>query len=506
MRSITTIFSILLLLGSCKSPTPDARRLLDAVPLQTVVLLHFQNVSSGFEKFSGTAIAGTLDSLQLVTDWNQQLRELRGLLQQEDGRPLVSAAMAAIHLSGGDKYDVLWLVPAATFQPLQKIRDVKVVSERNYGSTKIITFQMESGQTYVYARYKEFIALSKSDILVEEAIKQQDAYIKITQDPLFVKAFEAANARDPIHLFIQLKHLPAFAAWGMPETGHHWMGHFASWVSLDVALKVDQLVLSGLVLFNDSLHPYLGTWQKNGARHFLAPEIFPIQTAAFVALTADNFPQQHRARQSFLDYHNKGAQYKRYQQEMTFDSEGFFNKHLAHEWGIFYAEGKSGDVYGNKFGYIAVKSAAKALRDLEGTPGFILIETYRETPIYRLGGTAVLPHTLGQLFWGLNEVYVVFHQNFVVFGSNYAQIKGLINDWQDGKTLSKDSGFKSFAKAFPSKGHIWAVAVQPSSLAYASSLFPKSLAKDLQKQADVLRANRWMACILEWPIKQPLPT
>jgi hypothetical protein len=492
MRGILFISSFVLLLAGCKPPQQDVRNLLTAVPLQSAMLFQFQNVSAGFEKFSGTAVANTLDSLKVIADWQEQLTGLKGLLLDADGQPLAISAIAAIHLSGGAKYDVLWLASDQILGTLRKVPGVVILSEKDYGATKIISFKTNRGHIFSYTNYKGIIALSKSEILVEEAIKQIDAPIKIDGDPLFKKAFESANARDPIHIFLNLKYVPALATWGMPETGHQWMAYFASWVALDAELKVDQLALSGLALLNDSIHPYLLNWKKNSPRSFSAPEIMPVQTAAFVALTAENFPQQFRARNAFLNYHNKSAQYKRYQSDMPIDGEAFFSSHVLHEWGIFYAEEKRADIFGNKFGYIEAKDPEKVILEIEGMPGSMLIETYRDKPIYRLGVASLLPHTLGQLFWGLNDVYVAYHLNFVVFCSNFAQMKGLINDWQDGKTLHKAPSFKAFSKEFPSKGHIWAVAAQPASLAYAPALFKKELALEIQKNTQSLKENRWL--------------
>lgn len=492
MRSILLLLSAFALLTACDPKQPDAEILLDAVPLKSAAVVQFQTLPASLEAFGQTAIGGALDSLVAIKNWHQLLAEL-GPITQDTANPFRALpGFACIHLSGGQKFEVLWLVPDNLVQRLKDWRNFKLERTRNYSGTDISVFSTASGQTFAVARFQKILALSTSEILVEEAIKQKESPIKISGDPYFSKAYASINKRDQLNILVNFSELPDFAKWAMPQTGHSWMRQFGRWAAFDVDLNYDQVLLTGISLFNDSVHDYLSTLKKNGAQNFDAPEIFPVQTAAFVAMAAENFPQYHRAYEDFLSYHNRSSAYKRHQTEMGLDAAGLLREHIKNEWGIFYPESKSGDVYGNKFGYFKCVDVEKTQAALLAIPGTELMENFREIEIYRLGVASFLPHTLGQLFWGLNDVYVVFWNDYAVFASAFAPLKGVINDWQDGKTLSQDPAFKAFAKEFSSKGHIWAVSAQPAALQYGQALFAAETAKDITKKAQALTSMRWL--------------
>lgn len=492
MRSILLLLSAFALLIACDPKQPDAEILLDAVPLKSAVVVQFQTLPGSLEAFGQTAVGGVLDSLVAIQQWHQLLTELAPITQDTADPFRTLPGFACIHLSGGQKFEVLWLAPDDLIMRLKDWRNFKLERTRNYSGTDISVFKTEGGQTFAVARFQKILALSTSEILVEEAIKQKESPIKITGDPYFSKAYASINKRDQLNVLVNFSELPDFAKWAMPQTGHSWMRQFGRWAAFDVDLNYDQILLTGISLFNDSVYDFLSMWKKNGAQSFDAPEIFPVQTAVFVAMAAENFPQYHRAYEDFLNYHNRSSAYKRHQTEMGFDAAELLREHIKNEWGIFYPESKSGDVYGNKFGYFKCVDVEKTQAALLALPGTDLLENFREINIYRLGVPSFLPHTLGQLFWGLNDVYVVFWKDYAVFSSAFAPLKGVINDWQDGKILAQEPAFKEFAKEFSSKGHIWAVAAQPAALQYAQALFANETSKDITKKAQALTGMRWL--------------
>jgi hypothetical protein len=492
MRPILLFLSAFAMLVACDQKQPDAALLLDAVPLKSAAVVQFQSLPTSLERLGQTAVGELLDSLDHIHNWSQLLTALQPLTRDTSNSNRMLPGFACVHLSGGQKFEILWLVPEVLVAKFKDFPGYSLQRTREYGGAKIHVFLAPNGKSFAVARIKQVLALSTSEILVEEAIKQMEAPIKITNDPYFAKAYASINKRDYLNVLINFADLPEFAKWGMPQTGHDWLRQFSRWGALDVDLKYDQVLLNGITLFNDSVHDYLATFRKNSPHSFDAPEIFPVQTAAFVALSAENFPQHQRAYLDFLSYHNKSSAYKRHQTDFGFDAAGLLATHIKNEWGIFYPESKSADVFGNKFGYFESNNITKTQEAITNIPGTQLLETYREVDIYRFGAPSFLPHTLGQLFWGLNDVYVVFWKDYVVFASAFGQLKGLINDWQDGKTLDQDPTFKAFAKEFSSKGHVWAVAAQPAGLNYAPALFSAKIAKNIQKQTQTLATIKYI--------------
>lgn len=492
MKPILLFLSACVVLLSCNNKQPDAEMLLGAVPLKTSVLIQFQSVPNGLQRFGQTALGGVLDSLDNVQQWAELLGQLAPLAKDTSNNYRNLPAFACVHLSGGQKFEVLWLVPESLLAKFKDFAGYQLLRSRDYGGSKILVFKAADESTFAASRIKNVLALSTSEILVEEAIKQMDATIKITANHFFTKAYASCNKRDHINVLVNFSEMPEFAKWAMPQTGHDWMRQFSQWAALDVDLKYEQVLFNGITLFNDSTHDYLATFKKNGAQTFEAPEIFPVQTAAFVAIAAENFPQYQRAYLDFLSYHNKTSAYKRHQLDFGFDAAELLATHINNEWGIFYPESKSGDVFGNKFGYFESNNIAKTQEALLNVPNTDLLEYYRDVPIYRFGAPSFLPHTLGQLFWGLNDVYLVFWKNYVVFGSSFGQVKGLINDWQDGKTLDQDPSFKAFAKEFSSKGNIWAASLHPAGLNYSQALFSPKIVKNVQQCTQQLAAIKYV--------------
>ncbi|MCH8554337.1 MAG: hypothetical protein LAT76_04205 [Schleiferiaceae bacterium] len=477
--------------SACKRDAGSVVELLDAVPAKSSVVIRFQDVSKGLNSLIENPVIISLDTLQAFASWKKALLPLEGLLQDSTGKKIVVPALAAVHISGGRKYEVVWIAEEQR-SVLRQFRKLgQETHKRKYEDTDIITIKTKDQNTWSYATYKGVLTVSTSENLIEEVIKQIDSPAKISNDPYFSKAFESINKRDAVNVLLNFDVLPAFSEWAMPKTGHHWLRSFGSWSAFDFSGKKDQLLLSGITLYNDSSYNYLSTFKKNGPKPFKAQEIMPLQTAAFVALSVENFAQYQRSYIEFLNYHNKGNTYRRHQEDLGFDAAQLFQKHIQNEWGIFYTESKKPDLYTYKFAYMATPDGEKAVKDFTSISGTTQIDNYRGLPVYRLGVSSLLPHTLGQLFWGMNDVYLVTWENYLVFGNTYDQIKGLINDWLADKTLANDLSFKSFANEFPGRGHIWTAGTHPASAQYGVLLFENSVANDWGKKAEALSDVKW---------------
>jgi len=163
-------------------------------------------------------------------------------------------------------------------------------SERTYNGQKIhrISFGADALiQGVSLVELNDFLIMSPSPVLLENALRQHALGKGLTDDESFRRLSQTRGAEALAHLYVNLKGIPRWFGAMMNPAVKKKMDAFTrygDWAVLDLRLKSDALCLTGFALEGDTLNSFLGIFRNQEPLKLMAEQFLPSNTAAFYSI------------------------------------------------------------------------------------------------------------------------------------------------------------------------------------------------------------------------------
>ncbi|MDX5428060.1 MAG: hypothetical protein LPK79_08145, partial [Bacteroidota bacterium] len=203
MRSLW-FFIPLILLFSCQPEGFSPTAMEEALPVSSSIIFRINEPIRAMEKLQKGELLSQVSKAELLLKMEEEMVSLDSI-SQPSKEDVKSPVYAAVNLAGADKYEILWISDAAAYGSSYPA-DFKAVN-KEYDGTEYLS--LKDGKWFV-ARNKGVIGASRTEILVKEMIRQQQAGLSLMNEPGFVKALETTNRRDPLNILIQMDEFGAF--------------------------------------------------------------------------------------------------------------------------------------------------------------------------------------------------------------------------------------------------------------------------------------------------------
>lgn len=491
-----TLISALITFSSCKKDHVNNADLYSAVPKSSVLVVESRNIGEVFKELHQTSIYNLVDSLPPVLAFSQELHSLASNFSDDTVASFLKrrTVLMATALSGAEKYGALFITPGdEEFEKSIGRRLAKryKVTQKSYSEAEVFHFYNEDkSKNYYVSSYHGLLLFSTSSFLLEEGIRQMNSEFNIKQNPQFQKLYNTSNKKDLANLYINLGELPDWLKTQIPLGDHQFVNRLGSWAELDIQAYNKEILMSGLILFEDDKPFYLQSFQKVRAQETEGQKIVPATSGLWLSQTFANAEQYYR---NYLDYLERGGRLRKHEQlleKLDFDHSKHLLQWVDSEMGIFTSAGE-----GSRINYVAYfkhrdeDDAREALDSLATD----FIEGYRGVIIKKMNYENALPRFYGSLFTDFHYPYFIVSNGFALFAEDLTSIKSVINDIVDGKTLAADEEYQEFSAGIPSESHLKVIASSPGFLNYMTPTLEGGDAKILEKHFDKLSNLRWAA-------------
>jgi hypothetical protein len=373
-------------------------------------------------------------------------------------------------------------------------------------------YKLRDGKKFYYYLNNTVFALSYSPDLIEKSARTLVSDLSLLQNKSFTRVLKTAGNESEANVFVNFKNLSGILPNFLNAENIAFiqsLGNFAQWLSMDLSLKNDVIMLNGFTYSSDSAHDYLSLFKKQQAPEIQITSVLPINTAFF----------SYTGLQNTAVYLKELRQFNRNQNEAESNDEKTI-KILEKKYGIdltnFFATWVGNEMvagvtesYGEKYNpdYYAVFKANdinKALKSLDDLQQSIVLnttsiidsaeaETYRSYPIKKLAIANVLPPLFGKAFQPFKQHWYTAINNYIVMAETPEVLRSIINFNESNRTLKMDRYYNKFAENLSAKANFFIYsAVARSQKIYAQQL-DKKLSAKVNEQTALFRKFQSLA-------------
>ncbi|MFC2113136.1 DUF3352 domain-containing protein [Bacteroidota bacterium] len=461
-----------------------------AVPTDAAILINTHDLT-GFirDEMSRNKIWLKLGDMKKIGEFQEILDLLDSLLLDDKEIATLyrgSDISFSLHKSGRNSFDYIMYYPMDSkgndkqiLRFIQdKLPDGSTLKNRRYNEIRVYDVLLpgqKKGFSFTFSR--GLLLLSRSSILLEEAIRQIDTNQGVADEPGFSEVARTAGRNVEGNIFLDYKTIPTITSGLFNSRYSEWVEnfvHFADWSEMDVNIRPDAVLLNGFTYSGTGAEDFLSIILKHQPQRLDIEAVIPENMAAFFALGLDDFPEFKRDYTEHLEIHGSGRTYlrelKSLNEKYKMDVDKIFLPVMDRQVAMVLTDVRNFGWDENTYVVCNTKSrslAEEKLREFlgivaekDGIPLSSLIiqrqvnndvnYTFFQVPVPFLPGKL-----FGKMFEGINSKYCAFYDNYLIFGNSISALSKYIHANQLGNNLNSDLDFAQFSEYLASRSNLY---------------------------------------------------
>ncbi|WP_430812720.1 MULTISPECIES: DUF3352 domain-containing protein [unclassified Carboxylicivirga] len=459
----------------------DNGRALSAIPADVAIIIKAESLEFISEAMHNTIAYG--QELQHSALGGGLRKYLTGLdsLKTSEGIPISNVIGAcplkcSLHPQGKDQVSALFMFELPNRRKESEIeRIVTQASQfgfthnsRNYNAQRIHHIAGK-GQNWYLNINKGLLLLSRSSLLIEASIRQQQTGSNWTDAADFKQIYKTIGAGTKLNVFFNFERLPAvlksFAAASFQQS----MGILqqqSTWGEFDIDINEKSLLFNGFINGNNKgILPYLMNDAK--PQRSKLHQVLPQNTRAYMSYSLGSGSELKKRVAAFHKDNNRDTYQQavhRLEQKYQFNPEDKFFDLLNGELGLAFGDYNYLQPEANGLLVLKLKSQSvgrdvclEMLRQMQGEGrGQSVARVYQPDsgiryPIYRGFSDDMIKDLLGVLFPKVPQRYVAFYEDNLLIADAPVVIEQFIYDNMLNKTLSNSKTHQSFLRNFSNR-------------------------------------------------------
>jgi len=483
---------------------------IQAVPTDAAILINTHDLN-GFirEEMTRNKIWQELGALQNIGEFQETLDQLDSILL--DDREIAGLYRGtdisfSLHKSGRNNFDYIMYYPMESkgddkqiLRFIQdKLPDGSTLSNRRYNEIRVYDVVIPGYQrSFSFTFSHGLLLLSRSSILLEEAIRQVETSQGVADEPGFEEVAQTAGRNVAGNIFLDYKTIPAIISHLFNDRHSQRVKnfvHFANWSEMDVNIRPDAVLLNGFTYSGTGAEDLLSIILKHQPQRLDIEAVIPENMVAFIALGLDDFPEFKRDYTEHLEIHGNERAYlkelKALNEKYKMDLDKIFLPVMDRQVALVMTDVRNFGWDENTYVVCNTKSrslAEEKLREflsiVAEKDGIALSSLIIQRPInndvnYTFFQVPVpyLPGKIfGKIFDGVNSKYCAFYDNYLIFGNSIPALSKYIHANQLGNNLSSNLDFHRFSEYLASRSNLYFYLNIPAS----GKLMKKFLREDL---------------------------
>ncbi len=396
---VCILFTIVL---ACTKPIPKTSTLIDYIPQDAQVVLKINDVEKTRNLLRDNDFIKQNDSLSLFAYFGQN-PALKTLQQSEAllcFSPIGKQELAYTLIT---KFDPNFITPDST--------TTRTIQQLSYENQQV--YQISDAHTTFFATKRDSMLIaSSSKMLIENAIRSKEHPNPIRPD--LKKAYEVADAQQPLSILIDGKQLSSIQQSLLPLDTSAGLYNFSGWISVDATIQQHAIALDGIAIAKDSLATRISIFDHTIPQENQIATVTPVTATSFISYTYDNYDtlKKNLARVQDREITNTADQL-----------DPLFSG--ISEIGIIHMD--KGELLA--FNCLDIDASLAALGGLEKG-------TYRNVPIYSYEHATLFSETLHPLLSTVAVSYYFVHENFIVFANSKEVLQTAIAATQNKTVLA----------------------------------------------------------------------
>ncbi|MDG1476717.1 MAG: hypothetical protein P8Q14_06200, partial [Vicingaceae bacterium] len=421
---------------------PVTKTSFEAIPQNAALILKEKDFNSLYTKISNTNLIWEelISNTETARKTNEQIHYLDSLLNGPfsalfNQKPL----LASLHLSGANDFDFIFYVPlndeASEENLIQKIKSVtkKNPEARVYDGAKIHSFKTNNSSKISITIYKNTLAFSYSNALIEDVIRQLNSETSLINDSQFAKMITNSGQSEDGNLFLHNKYFSKIINQYVNKSAKEYstnFEHYTNWTELDISVKSNSISLNGFSFSDDNNSVSLFKNQKPQDIELFS--IAPFNTAFLYHYGLSNSKDFFENRKLSLKNTNQFFSLQKYLDNQTkeygIDLEEELLANIGNEVAFIITESLTADFSANKFVVFQTNNTQKTNEDLAEIASKVNVNEYEpilfnDYTINKIELKNVFNNLLGKPFINLENHFYTIVDEYVVFGNSESGLK-----------------------------------------------------------------------------------
>ena len=459
---------------------------IDAIPINASYIFEINNIIKFNQEFrSENEIWQQLLEFNQLSEFNKQIKRLDTIVaKSENLQKLLKKKKVLIssHTIGTNEIVFLFTIKLENkkenkiiiteFSKLSASTDT-IENSRDYSQTKLYTI-VGNSSNYYYSIIDNILVLSKSEHLIENAIRQKMGDTPIRVD-LGFKNIATLLEKNTNHFFVNYSNFGQVYSNFFSTVFSNKikkLDKFANWAALDIDYAKNTISFSGYSFAESSPDMYLHIFENIKPQKFDLANVLPTKTAQFTYFGFNNVAKFYSNYEKYINSKNLLGTHKTeidkfntdfdvdiqtdvlqlIDNSISFVDVNFNNsvKDLAHFTIIKITKKKDFEDFLNKMtNYYKTENNI----DDNFSKAFNIDNSITHT-IYKLPVNNFVKILFGEIYNIEDQSYYFFYNDFVFFCSSADNAKQLINTIYRKNTLDYNDEFKQFIKNIPPKSNI----------------------------------------------------
>ncbi len=393
----------------CTSKHEQHTSLLSFVPENAGIILKINDLDSFKSEIDENDIFSKLESLNASKQLKIGLRALTYISDASEG---------LLAISNGQHSNIDFAYISSDSIPLINLDSVqeKVVESLVYDSYELKKYQVEK-DTFYTSVVSNIQFLSSSQTILKNIISHWD---QKEIDPTLERLYSVSDVSKLGHIYINPKNSNSLLNKIIGQENKILPLNYANWISLDIDLDGEQLLLNGISVAKDSVGQFLGLFSKTKPLSNVTSQLAPENADSYKSFTFHNFTS---FAENQMDYLNR---------ESVLDS--IFN--TVEEIGVV-------EIGAEEVVFLKTFGTANIMDYLKG------IETntieFQGGEILELGQTTFLNDYLNPLITNFDAYYSSILGDTFIFSENLEALQNVISQYKSGNTFQKTMLYKNIA-------------------------------------------------------------
>lgn len=447
---------------------PVSNNVMIAVPQNAALILQEKNFKLVYDKISSTNIIWEelVQHTSSIKKLDSKISYVDSLFQLDSFKELhQEPVLTSMHLSGATGYDFIFYISIPSSIPEGEIVDQlkettpSTPESRVYENATIFSIKDNNNTKISLTCYKNVLAFSYSNVLVEGVVQQLNSENSLLNDTDFINIFNTSGEPMDGNLFVNNKYFPKIIGQHLKADYKEEikkLTNYSDWTELDISIKSNSVMLNGFSHSSDSSNNFLNLFRDQKAQRITLTSIVPNNVALIYYYGLSNSKQFFEDRKTMLKNTQNYTQYQDFIDEQTnllsVDLEEEFLNNIGNELAFIITEPSEGDDVDYGFILFQTNNPQETTRNLTELSLKINKEPYvsEEFKGYFINKLDLPPLTFKQLIGSpfpqmKNSFYTVI-KDYVVFGNSVTALKKVIRSYSFGKTLEKSENYQAFSE------------------------------------------------------------
>ena len=434
-----------------------------------------------------------------------------------------NSLIISAHLTGKTKFNFIYTI---ALTPNINEKDIKTkfdkiiknkgnIKIREYNGSSVFDIELKNNPNYSYAIINNNLCFSKSSILIEDAIRQQQTNISLLKDNGFNTVSKTAGKNVNANIYLNYKYFPKLASIYLSKNYKNNINsftNFANWTELDLNISNKKVLLNGFTYTNDSSNNYLNIFLNQEPVNLDIDEVLPANTTALLVFGISD-TKKYKA--DYKNYLSRNGSLKAFDKKITevntayeIDIEETLYSVVDDQIAIAYTNINNLDIDEYTFAVIKTTSKSQATENLlsilqsyaskNNTSVDALTHSYRidedtEFPIYKMPIPYFTWKVFGDMFSKVETNYFTFYDNYLIFGKSIKTLSNFLHDNVLEKTLDNDMEYNNFIDDLSSKSNFYFFSNITPSKALVSYYFSDDISSAFDKNIESFKKYQSLA-------------